>query len=107
MAAPSRLHSKEGEGATFVIELPVSRLAATEAEKKATVPLPAQTTTREGVGKRVLVIDDEDSILQMIREVLMRNGYRVDIARDGEAGLQRLEPVSLRPGVVRLEDAGA
>jgi two-component system NtrC family sensor kinase len=82
-------YSQEGQGATFVIDLPVTRSAATEAEKKATVPLPAQST-REGIGKRVLVIDDEDSILQMIREALMRNGYRVDIARDGEAGLQRM-----------------
>jgi len=42
------------------------------------------------VGKRVLVIDDEDTILQMIREALTRNGYRVDIAHDGESALRRL-----------------
>ncbi len=81
--------SKEGEGATFVIELPVSQALATAAEKKATAALPSQSKS-EGVGKRVLVIDDEDTILQMIREILERNGYRVDVARDGEAALRRL-----------------
>ena len=81
--------SKEGEGATFVIELPVSQALATAAEKKATVALPPSGKS-EGVGKRVLVIDDEDTILQMIREVLEHNGYRVDVARDGEAALRRL-----------------
>jgi two-component system NtrC family sensor kinase len=82
-------YSQEGEGATFVIELPVSQALATAAEKKATAVLPAQGRS-EGVGKRVLVIDDEDTILQMIREILEHNGYRVDVARDGEAALRRL-----------------
>jgi two-component system NtrC family sensor kinase len=81
--------SKPGEGATFIIELPITRVQATTADKKATVPLPVQAKS-EGVGKRVLVIDDEDTILQMIREVLEYNGYRVDVARDGEAALRRL-----------------
>ena len=46
---------------------------------------------RDGVGKRVLVIDDEDSILQMIREALTLQGYKVDVARDGETALRRLD----------------
>jgi two-component system NtrC family sensor kinase len=80
-------HSAEGEGATFVIDLPVAPQAKA-AEKKLSGPLPAPSI-REGVGKRVLVIDDEDTILQMISEALKRNGYRVDVARDGEAALRR------------------
>jgi CheY-like chemotaxis protein len=81
--------SVEGEGATFVIDLPAAPQAAKAAEKKVSGPLPAPSI-REGVGKRVLVIDDEDTILQMISEALKRNGYRVDVARDGEAALRRL-----------------
>ena len=45
--------------------------------------------SQDGVGKRVLVIDDEDLILQMIREVLSRNGYKVDVALDGEAAQRK------------------
>jgi DNA-binding response OmpR family regulator len=36
------------------------------------------------------VVDDEDSILQMIQEALSINGYKVDVVRDGEAALRRL-----------------
>ncbi|MDB6021108.1 MAG: hypothetical protein JWQ04_965, partial [Pedosphaera sp.] len=77
-----------GKGATFVIELPAT-LEIPRAAEKAAAPEPA-ASMHEGIGKRVLVIDDEDMILQMIREVLTRNGYRVDIAHDGESALRRL-----------------
>ncbi len=78
-----------GEGATFTIELPISYASASAADKKATGPLPA-AAKGEGVGKRVLVIDDEDTILQMINAALTMNGYKVDVARDGESALRRL-----------------
>lgn len=81
-------YSTVGEGTKFVIELPVAREAAGSVEKPV-VPAPS-LTMRDGVGKRVLVIDDEDSILQMIREALMLHGYTVDVARDGESALRRL-----------------
>ena len=80
--------SKPGEGATFTIELPVAQSAPAPVEKTG-IPGPAETD-QEGVGKRVLVIDDEDLILQMIREALTRNGYKVDVAHDGESALRRL-----------------
>ena len=81
--------SKEGEGATFVIEIPVAHKPATVSEKKNAAPT-AEKPSQEGVGKRVLVVDDEDSILQMICEALTMNGYKVDVAHDGEAALRRL-----------------
>jgi signal transduction histidine kinase len=82
-------YSEPGQGAKFVIELPVSHAVAGAAEKKASGPLPTAGRT-EGVGKRVLVIDDEDTILQMINAALTMNGYKVDVARDGESALRRL-----------------
>ena len=39
---------------------------------------------------KVLFVDDEDSILQMVRETLADHGFEVDVARDGESGLRRL-----------------
>ena len=46
---------------------------------------------REGAGKKVLVIDDEEPILQMVREALTRRGYHVDIgAPTARAGLRQL-----------------
>ena len=48
-------------------------------------------TWREGAGKRVLVIDDEEPILNLVRENLGRHGYEVMVARHGEAGLKELK----------------
>src|SRR6185369_16908404 len=50
----------------------------------------ATAPEREGVGKRVLVIDDEEPILHMVRDALSEHGYEVDFAQDGETALQRL-----------------
>src|SRR5258705_3182226 len=60
------------------------------AREKIEAPAAPAANGREGAGKKVLVIDDEDAILQMVRETLAGHGYEVDIARDGEAGLRRL-----------------
>ncbi len=81
--------SKPGEGAVFAIELPISHEATAVPEAGIT----ANTDiihAREGVGKRVLVIDDEEPILQMVREALTLRGYEVDVAGDGETGLRHL-----------------
>jgi two-component system, NtrC family, sensor kinase len=79
--------SVPAQGATFVIELPITREVAAKPEA---APAPEPVNPRDGVGRRVLVIDDEDSILQMIEQALTLNGFKVDVARDGEAALRRL-----------------
>jgi signal transduction histidine kinase/ActR/RegA family two-component response regulator len=82
--------SRPGEGATFVIELPLARDAAQTEEAPGPTAAPASAAT-EGAGRRVLVIDDEDAILEMVQEMLGVRGYQVDVARDGESALRRIE----------------
>ena len=41
-------------------------------------------------GKRVLAIDDDPSMLDLVSHILRRAGYEVDVAADGSAGLQRI-----------------
>jgi two-component system NtrC family sensor kinase len=81
--------SKPGEGATFILELPTTHEAAEGTEESASHNTEI-INLREGVGKKVLVIDDEEPILQMVREALAQRGYEVDLASDGETGLQHL-----------------
>ncbi len=89
------VRSKPGTGSTFIVELPLGSESPTnEVTEPNDTPRPSApdvaTPRREGVGKRVLVIDDEEAILHMVREALTEHGYQVDLALDGETGLQRL-----------------
>jgi len=70
------------------------RITTEPSSPSALLPLAASVwTVREGVGKKVLVIDDEEPILHMVREALTEHGYEVDFAQDGETALQRLDQV--------------
>src|SRR5439155_12870610 len=85
------VRSKLGEGATFVVEL---SLAANTPQpegqcESATAPVLPETS-QKGLGKKVLVIDDEETILHMVREALTVHGYEVDVAQDGETALRLL-----------------
>ena len=48
------------------------------------------TTETEG-DTRVLIIDDDEALLRMIRLCLAADGFRVATARDGLLGLDKLE----------------
>ncbi|HET8679156.1 MAG TPA: response regulator transcription factor, partial [bacterium] len=50
---------------------------------------------------RVLVVDDEESIVDLVRSYLTREGFEVDVARDGPAGLAQAR--TFRPDVVVLD----
>jgi signal transduction histidine kinase/CheY-like chemotaxis protein len=84
------VHSPPGQGATFVIELPLAHEAQAIQASAEVPPLDARQSP-EGHGRKILVIDDEESILQMMRETLTLNGFEVDVARDGETALRQLE----------------
>jgi signal transduction histidine kinase len=81
--------SPPGEGAVFIIELPAVRDVNPAAIPN--VPVAEKLNPREGEGKRVLVIDDEAAILQLVAESLRRTGFQVDTADDGRIALQRLK----------------
>ena len=42
---------------------------------------------------RILVVDDEDNLRDVLVEVLKRDGHEVDSAVDGSEGLRRIESV--------------
>jgi len=82
--------SRAGDGATFAIELPAVEANKGKAAAPA-LPPPEKIDRREGTGKRVLVIDDEEPILNLVCENLGNHGYEVMVARHGEAGLNELK----------------
>ena len=78
--------SGEGEGVTFVIELPIIKGPSS----------PSVDKTQDAVDTklnipRVLVIDDEETIDELITEILSEEGCEVDSATTGELALQKMK----------------
>ncbi len=53
------------------------------------------------MGKRILIVDDEPNILISLEFLMKREGYEVQVARDGEEGLALAH--TWRPDVVLLD----
>ncbi len=79
-----------GRGATFIIELPALKKAATVVQPMM-LPETEELGVHEGAGRRVLIIDDEEPILSLIREDLTHHGYEVKVTTDGEKALRELK----------------
>ncbi len=77
------VESIAGDGSLFTIELPASQ------QTPATEPqvAPAAQTGRE----RLLIMDDEEALRQLLENVLTNLGYEVRIARDGAEAIALCE----------------
>ena len=51
----------------------------------------AEEYTKSEVAPRVLVVEDEENVRDLLLTVLAENGYRVDAVRSGEEGLRQLD----------------
>lgn len=80
-----RLESSPGEGALFIIELPVSTAAVVAPEAS------ASTTPESLQGRTILVVDDEPDVLEVLAEVLTLESYEVDTAANGIVALRKVE----------------
>jgi CheY-like chemotaxis protein len=86
-----RVTSKEGEGSAFRIELPA--VAEAETSVDATVPGRDAVAPGTGRGERVLLVEDETSARDGLREMLKMLGYAVTAVGSSEiAGLLPPEP---------------
>jgi CheY-like chemotaxis protein/two-component sensor histidine kinase len=102
MGGDISVESELGKGTTFTIRLP--REVAGEPQKAVEGPResrPAPATT--GQAGRVLVIDDDPVIQDLMRTFLSKEGYQVTVAGSGEEGLKLARDV--RPDVVTLDVA--
>jgi two-component system, NtrC family, sensor kinase len=81
--------NRPGGGATFIIELPAMRLPGDTTELLRANE-PKKNSDAEGAGKKILVIDDEQPILDMLRECLSGCCYEVDTVGDGREALEQL-----------------
>ena len=85
--------SEVGEGSTFLFSVPVKiselREESRPAELETTFPIAKRTHGPLGfVIPRVLVVDDDPLITQVVSGLLPHMGYAADLAVGGKAGLQ-------------------
>jgi len=81
-----RVDSEMGKGNTFTVQLPVLKGVSSDL-----VDQPKETVvyTPES-GKRILVVDDEPTIVGLLVEVLQQMGHITDIAGDGNEAMNKL-----------------
>ncbi|HXG03538.1 MAG TPA: response regulator, partial [Candidatus Binatia bacterium] len=80
-----------GRGSQFVVRLPL------------VAPPTAEAGPSEAESPRVLVIEDDADMREILRTVLEREGYRVEVAEDGPRGIEKAQA---RPPDAALVDIG-
>jgi len=77
------LDSVEGKGTTFTIKLPISDKAIKE-EKVEAMP-------EEQRKAKILVVEDEEQVREVLAAILKRAGHEVEVACDGNKGIVMFE----------------
>ncbi len=86
-----RVESAEGKGATFLLRLPLDKSDRLRRMKSILKTKKKNKTTNKEEGKsRILVIDDEVMLNDILQETLRSAGYLADGAYDGVEGLKKL-----------------
>ncbi|MGJ3263716.1 MAG: hybrid sensor histidine kinase/response regulator [Salinarimonas sp.] len=83
----------DGPGAQFRLTLSAAEAGVAAAAQGGGAP--AQAGPRRHTGRRVLVVDDEPEVGEVIADILRRDGHAVALAADGAEALERLatEPI--------------
>ncbi len=91
--------TSQGKGSRFKITLPTMPNGTRPAPS---APAPMPTASRG----RVLVVDDEAEIADLVKEVLGREGYQVTVARSGREALERIraEAIDVVVSDLRMPD---
>jgi len=88
--------SKLGQGATFTVELPII-----PEEKQLELGEPAIDESNKIAEAKILVVDDEPSTLQLLSQILTREGHKVQTVDNASDALERIN--SERYGLILLD----
>jgi PAS domain S-box-containing protein len=94
--------SEPGQGTTFTMRIPVEVvLQPTEGQGKPEQEAQRVSESLPASAAVVLVIDDDPLVADLLRRTLVKDGYRVEYAENGEKGLQLAR--QLRPDAITLD----
>ncbi len=80
------VESQPGKGATFIVELPIVLQ-----KKRTTKRLSAARRPRRATRAKILVVDDEPTVRQLLSQILTGEGHVVEATDDGEDALNRIK----------------
>jgi CheY-like chemotaxis protein len=55
------------------------------------------------MAKKILLVEDEEIMVDLLQRKLSREGYEVFVARDGEEGLKKMREMDPKPDLVLLD----
>jgi CheY-like chemotaxis protein len=55
------------------------------------------------MAKKILLVEDEEIIIDLLERKLSREGYEVSVARDGEEGLKKMREMEPKPDLILLD----
>jgi adenylate cyclase len=98
MGGGIHVESAPGQGSRFTIRIPARPTARPSTAVESAIPAARPTAT---AGHRILVIDDEETVRDLMRRFLGREGFEVVTAQDGAEGLALAR--DLRPMLITLD----
>jgi len=55
------------------------------------------------MAKRILLVEDEEIMVDLLQRKLLKEGYEVFVARDGEEGLEKMKEMEPKPDLILLD----
>ncbi|HEU0291761.1 MAG TPA: PAS domain S-box protein [Anaerolineales bacterium] len=109
VAEMARLHggsisvsSQPGQGSEFTVILPWDPAVTSDTLDKLKITGKIPIRRRSAEDKRtILLVEDTDSVILMLRDYLELCGYKVEIARDGLDGVSR--SITIRPDLILMD----
>jgi signal transduction histidine kinase/ActR/RegA family two-component response regulator len=85
-----RCESQSGAGAKFVVELPVSDVSPWERAADSRGEAPVRYPAGVVAPGKILVVEDEPTVAQLIVDVLSEEGHQVEAVLDSQEGLTKV-----------------